>query len=49
MGQHTGPFKRYHDQTSILNNRVLAQESDESGGPEAKFGDNMVHETLLQS
>lgn len=44
--QHTGPIKRYHDQTAILYIRVLAQEPEESGGPEAKDGENYVHQIV---
>ena len=31
------PLGDNHDQTAILYNRVLAQEPEESGGPEAKM------------
>ena len=42
----TCPFKRYHDQTAILYNRVLAQEHDESGGPEARCGGNTLDQIV---
>ena len=42
----TGPFKWYHDQTSILYFRVLAEEPNESGGTGAKVGDNTVHKIV---
>ena len=39
---YTGHFKTQHDQTAIVYNWVLAQEPEESGGPEAKDGDDTV-------
>ena len=43
---HAGPFKKHHDQTAILYNRVLAQVPEEIGGPEAKDGYNTVRQIV---
>lgn len=42
-------FKRQHDQRAKVYNQDLAQEPENSGGPEAKDGDNTVHQIVPAS